>query len=76
MPPAAGDRPPETATSSAVFAPAGETPATAPAAPATEEVAPIDLDDLARRIFGQVRTQLRSELLIDRERAGLLTDFR
>jgi hypothetical protein len=76
VPPAAGDRPPETATSSAAFAPAGETPATAPAAPATEEAAPIDLDDLARRIFGQVRTQLRSELLIDRERAGLLTDFR
>ena len=37
---------------------------------------PIDLDDLARRVYGQVRTQLRSELLIDRERAGLLTDFR
>jgi len=41
-----------------------------------EEAAPIDLDDLARRVYGQVRTQLRSELLIDRERAGLLTDFR
>ncbi len=41
-----------------------------------EPAAPIDLDDLARRVYGQVRTQLRSELLIDRERAGLLTDFR
>ncbi len=47
------------------------------ARPEPEAVAPtIDLDDLARRVYGQVRTQLRSELLIDRERAGLLTDFR
>jgi hypothetical protein len=44
--------------------------------PAPEPAPPIDLDDLARRVYGQVRTQLRSELLIDRERAGLLTDFR
>ena len=75
-PPAAGQRPPEIATMPAAFAPAGATPATAPAASVTEEAAPIDLDDLARRVYGQVRTQLRSELLIDRERAGLLTDFR
>jgi Domain of unknown function (DUF4157) len=70
------------------FVPRTETAAAAPgaapnpAAPAAEsvpivhEAAPIDLDDLARRVYGQVRTQLRSELLIDRERAGLLTDFR
>jgi hypothetical protein len=76
VPPATGERPPETATIPAVFAPAAETPANAPAAPVTQEAAPIDLDDLARRVYGQVRTQLRSELLIDRERAGLLTDFR
>ena len=36
----------------------------------------IDLDDLARRVYGQVRTQLRSELLIDRRTRGTLTDFR
>lgn len=60
----------------AVFAPAAATPAGGPAHPATEEPATIDLDELARRVYGQVRTQLRSELLIDRERAGLLTDFR
>jgi hypothetical protein len=61
------------------------TPASSPAAvaasasdgaPVTHEAPPIDLDDLARRVYGQVRIQLRSELLIDRERAGLLTDFR
>ena len=61
--------------------PATPAAATAPAqaaapAPALEPAPPIDLDDLARRVYGQVRTQLRSELLIDRERAGLLTDFR
>jgi len=46
--------------------------ATAPGAAAPE----VDLDDLARRVYGRVRTRLRTELLIDRERAGLLTDFR
>jgi Domain of unknown function (DUF4157) len=75
-PPASQERPPEIASTPATFAPAGETPAPAPAVPVAEEAAPIDLDDLARRVYGQVRTQLRSELLIDRERAGLLTDFR
>jgi len=74
--PTRGQRAPETEMTPAVFAHAGATPAVVPAAPATEEAAPIDLDDLARRVYGQVRTQLRSELLIDRERAGLLTDFR
>jgi uncharacterized protein DUF4157 len=58
---------------------ASPAPAAAPQtadAPAPEPAPPIDIDDLARRVYGQVRTQLRSELLIDRERAGLLTDFR
>jgi hypothetical protein len=54
----------------------GAAPSPAAPAPAPEPAPPIDLDDLARRVYGQVRTQLRSELLIDRERAGLLTDFR
>ena len=75
-PPAAGQRPAEATSMPAVFAPAAATPAGGPAHPATEEPATIDLDELARRVYGQVRTQLRSELLIDRERAGLLTDFR
>jgi hypothetical protein len=56
--------------------PAAAAVSTADGAPITHEAPPIDLDDLARRVYGQVRTQLRSELLIDRERAGLLTDFR
>jgi hypothetical protein len=46
-------------------------------APEGDQTPPeLDIDDIARRVYGQVRTQLRSELLIDRERAGLLTDFR
>jgi hypothetical protein len=66
----------------AAAAPSSSSPAAAAAspqaapAPAPEPAPPIDVDDLARRVYGQVRTQLRSELLIDRERAGLLTDFR
>jgi hypothetical protein len=51
----------------------------APAQPvqvAEESTPELDFDEIARRVYGQVRTQLRTELLIDRERAGLLTDFR
>jgi hypothetical protein len=34
-----------------------------------------DLDRLATRIYDRLRNQLRAELLVDRERGGLLTDF-
>lgn len=34
------------------------------------------LDELATRLYDRVRSRLRTELLVDRERAGLLTDFR
>jgi hypothetical protein len=36
----------------------------------------MDLDELAVRIYDRLRTRLRLELLVDRERAGLLSDFR
>jgi hypothetical protein len=36
----------------------------------------LDLDDLSSRIYGRLRSKLRLELLVDRERAGFLTDFR
>ena len=36
----------------------------------------IDLDKLTRRLYGRIRRELRSELLIDRERAGSLADIR
>jgi hypothetical protein len=54
----------------------------APAPAATEpDAAPIELDrldleTLAARLYDRLRSRIRMELLIDRERAGLLTDFR
>ncbi|HEU5474591.1 MAG TPA: DUF4157 domain-containing protein [Actinophytocola sp.] len=36
----------------------------------------LDLDELTARLYDRLRSRLRLELLIDRERAGLLTDFR
>ncbi|MPZ84785.1 MAG: DUF4157 domain-containing protein [Actinophytocola sp.] len=61
------------------------TPAPAPAPVREEDSAlrdgqidleKIDLDDLSTRLYDRLRSRLRLELLIDRERAGLLTDFR
>jgi len=42
----------------------------------TVDINKIDLDELANRLYDRVRSKLRLELLVDRERAGLLTDFR
>ena len=53
-----------------------------PAAAATHTaVLPHELDsthleELTQRIYDRLRSRLRTELLVDRERAGLLTDFR
>jgi hypothetical protein len=35
-----------------------------------------DLDVLAARLYDRIRGRLRAELLVDRERANLLTDLR
>jgi len=35
-----------------------------------------ELDDLARQLYDRLRSRLRMELLVDRERAGLITDLR
>lgn len=37
---------------------------------------PVDLDELAAKLYRRLRSKLRLELIVDRERAGLLTDFR
>jgi hypothetical protein len=37
---------------------------------------PIALDELAARLYQRLRSRLRLELIVDRERAGRLTDFR
>lgn len=43
--------------------------------PATDFDEP-DLEELATKIYDRLRSRLRRELIVDRERAGLLTDFR
>ena len=40
------------------------------------DVDKLDVEELVTRIYDRVRSRLRNEFLIDRERAGLLTDFR
>jgi hypothetical protein len=35
-----------------------------------------DLDELARKLYDRIRSRIRNELLVDRERAGVLTDRR
>jgi hypothetical protein len=35
-----------------------------------------DVDVLSRRIWSRIRREMRSELLVDRERAGALADHR
>jgi len=47
-----------------------------PTEPATDLTDPVTLDELTGRLYDRVRTNLRTELLVDRERAGLLTDLR
>ena len=37
---------------------------------------PVELDELAAKLYRRMRSLLRLELIVDRERAGLLTDFR
>jgi len=36
----------------------------------------VDMEELSTRLYDRLRTRLRLELLVDRERAGLLSDFR
>jgi len=36
----------------------------------------VDIDVLSRRLWSRIRREMRSELLIDRERAGSLADIR
>ena len=40
------------------------------------QLADEDLEDLASLLYGRLVTRLRRDLIVDRERAGLLTDFR
>ena len=40
------------------------------------QAAETDMDELAGKLYDKIRTRLKSELLVDRERAGFLTDLR
>ncbi len=46
-----------------------------PAPPAASAPAP-DMEEMARKLYDRVAARLRTELTLDRERAGLLTDLR
>ncbi|MBV8258017.1 MAG: DUF4157 domain-containing protein [Actinobacteria bacterium] len=63
----------------ALDAPPQQVTATAPSRSGVallDSLEPDDLERLAARIYGPIRTRLRRELLVDRERAALLTDVR
>jgi hypothetical protein len=49
--------------------------ATAVAAAAASSDTEKDMDELAGKLYDRIRSRLRTELLVDRERAGLLTDW-
>jgi hypothetical protein len=53
--------------------PSAAAPAALSASPANQER---ELDELARRLYGRIRSRLAAELLADRERAGMITDLR
>jgi hypothetical protein len=36
----------------------------------------MDIDHLSRRLWSRIRREMRTELLVDRERAGSLADIR
>jgi hypothetical protein len=52
------------------------TTAPAPTRPATAVDPAMDLDELAKRLYGRLRVMLKHELRLDRERAGLFTQAR
>jgi hypothetical protein len=53
-------------------APVPPAPAGGAATPGGDDA---QLEELAQRIYHHIRWRLRSELLLDRERAGLMTDL-
>lgn len=50
--------------------------AASPPGQATSGSTESEMDALAGKLYERIRSRLKSELLIDRERAGLLTDLR
>ena len=64
---------PETEVSPSAASPA---PAAGPEATASGGSEETRMEDLAGKIYDRIRLHLRNELLVDRERAGFLTDLR
>jgi hypothetical protein len=56
-----------------VGAPAAESSS---AAAGPHQASETEMDELARKLYDRLRNQLKKELLVDRERAGFLTDLR
>ena len=50
--------------------------ADAPAPATGQQPSDRELDALAHQLYDRLRSRLRMELLVDRERAGLVTDLR
>lgn len=55
---------------------AGVAPEPAVATPTGPHQAETDMDELAGKLYDRIRSRLKTELLVDRERAGFLTDLR
>ncbi len=55
---------------------AGVAPERAVATPTGPHQAETDMDELAGKLYDRIRSRLKTELLVDRERAGFLTDLR
>jgi hypothetical protein len=66
------------ATASPTTAHSVEHAATTGAAPAHHhvDINDLDLEELSARLYSRLRSRLRMELLVDRERSGQLTDYR
>ena len=71
------DAEPAAASAPEVVSPAlGAASAAAPATSAAPVPATIDLEELTRRLFEPLTARLKTELRLDRERAGVITDLR
>jgi hypothetical protein len=66
----------ETEAPAAAASPSAAAVSSAPAAAAGPEQSDHQLDELAGRLYDRIRSRLKTELLVDRERAGFLTDLR
>jgi hypothetical protein len=64
------------AMSGAAGGPAGSAVSTVASSLGTHTGSETEMDELARKLYDRIRTRLKSELLVDRERAGFLTDLR